>query len=107
MNPTPTTDGQKIVLGVVVLGFAGLVYMMRPETEEEKRDYARRFGMPERPNPSTRFEQCVRQVRASAAERGYPLYSPEGVCAKAGRAHYGAKKFAAMAKAGKKAAHHG
>lgn len=48
MNPTPLTLGQGLVLGFAALGFAGLVYMMRPETAEEKRDYARRFGMPER-----------------------------------------------------------
>lgn len=48
MNPTPTSTGDKFVLGFVVLGLLGFAYMLRPETEEEKRDYAQRFGMPTR-----------------------------------------------------------
>lgn len=50
-------------------------------------------------NASGRFERCVAEV---SKRRG--VASPRGVCAAAGRKKYGAKKFAAMAKAGRKRA---
>lgn len=34
-----------LMLSFATIGFLGFVYMMRPETEEEKRDYEQRFGM--------------------------------------------------------------
>jgi hypothetical protein len=54
-----------------------------------------------RKNP-TRFDRCVRGVKASARRTGYPLKSAEGVCAAVGRRAYGKKKFQAMAAAGRK-----
>ena len=45
------------------------------------------------------FERCVRSVAASGTAA-----SPRGVCAAAGRKKYGAKKFQAMAAAGKRRA---
>ena len=53
-----------------------------------------------KPNPGTgAFERCVKAV----TEKG-GAYDPRAVCAAAGRRKYGAKKFAAMAKAGWKRA---
>lgn len=50
-------------------------------------------------NASGRFQRCVASV---SKRRG--VVSPRGVCAAAGRAKYGADKFAAMAAAGKRKA---
>jgi hypothetical protein len=55
-----------------------------------------------RMNPSdlgkgTRFAKCVQAV----TERG-GAYDPQAVCAAAGRKKYGAKKMAAMARAGRR-----
>jgi len=47
----------------------------------------------------SRFEACVRDVEAGGGAR-----DPRAVCAAAGRAKYGAKKFAAMGRAGKRRA---
>lgn len=58
-----------------------------------EKEYAKNPGGP------GAFERCVKAVAA----RG-EAYSPAGVCASQGRKKYGAKKFAAMARAGKKKA---
>lgn len=51
-------------------------------------------------NPgSGAFERCVQKVEAKGG-----AYDPRAVCAAAGRKKYGAKKFAAMAQAGKRKA---
>jgi len=48
-------------------------------------------------NPESKFAQCVKDVKTRGG-----AYSPSGVCAAAGRKKFGKRKFAAMAKAGKK-----
>lgn len=50
-------------------------------------------------NPTGAFERCVTKVK-----QGGGAFSPSGVCAAAGRKKYGAKKFQAMAAAGKRRA---
>jgi hypothetical protein len=52
--------------------------------------------------PGEQFKRCV----AAVSEKG-GAYDPRAVCAAAGRKKYGAKKYAAMAKAGKKRAKRG
>jgi hypothetical protein len=52
--------------------------------------------------PGAAFKRCV----AAVAEKG-GAYDPRAVCASAGRKKYGAKKFQAMAKAGRKRAARG
>ncbi len=52
--------------------------------------------------PGSAFKRCVARV----AEKG-GAYDPRAVCASAGRKKYGAKKFQAMAKAGRKRAARG
>jgi hypothetical protein len=52
--------------------------------------------------PGEQFKRCV----AAVSEKG-GAYDPRAVCAAAGRKRYGAKKYAALAKAGKKRAKRG
>lgn len=68
-------------------------------TPAKKRDAFARELAARRSNSGERFKACVSEVKARGG-----AYSPRGVCASAGRAKYGAKKFAAMAQAGKRVA---
>ena len=57
-----------------------------------------RLGFPVNPGKGS-FKRCVSEVEAKGG-----AYDPRAVCAAAGRKKYGAKKFAAMAQAGKRKA---
>jgi len=59
--------------------------------EQIRREYRKNPGA-----PGAAFKRCVAAVAAKGG-----AYSPRGVCATAGRKKYGAKKFAAMGRAGR------
>lgn len=69
----------------------------RDRIEDQATENPKEKTLTFRTNPKTgAFERCVEEVSAKGG-----AYSPRGVCAAAGRKKYGAKKFQAMAQAGK------
>lgn len=60
---------------------------------------------PARTENASRFQQLEKELVRESRDRRYPLRSPGGLAAAIGRRKYGAKKFAEMAKRGRRAAH--
>tara|TARA_R110002060_G_scaffold36230_2_gene47178 strand:- start:292 stop:2343 length:2052 start_codon:yes stop_codon:yes gene_type:complete len=89
-----------------VESFDRLIEEERRELEQLARHHPEAFGVGNPTNPAFskaplgeggRFAACVAKV-----SRQPGVYDPEGLCASIGRKKYGAKKMAAMAKAGRR-----
>lgn len=86
------SDNARVEQSKVLKNFSGVVRRMSDGRVEI-------VGLGKKPNPGdgSRFKKCVEEVAAKGG-----AYDPRAVCAAEGRKKYGAKKFAAMARAGKR-----